>query len=123
FTRIFNPAFILSFFASCAILLILISNFSVGLIAMWSIIAVGLFNSIMFPTIFSLALDGLGDDKPQGSGILCTMIVGGALIPPAFGFLTDSYSFNIALVLVMFCYAFILYYGFKNGKRKVAISI
>lgn len=117
FTRIFNPAFILSFFASCAILLILISNFSVGLVAMWSIIAVGLFNSIMFPTIFSLALNGLGDDKPQGSGILCTMIVGGALIPPAFGYLIDLYSFNIALVLVMLSYAYIVYFGFYNANK------
>ncbi|UJH90676.1 sugar MFS transporter [Antarcticibacterium sp. 1MA-6-2] len=120
FTKIFNPAFILSFFASCAIILIIISTLSVGLTAMWSIIAVGLFNSIMFPTIFSIALDGLGDDKPQGSGILCTMIVGGALIPPAFGFLTDSFNFHTALILVMGCYAYILYYGFKNAKRKVA---
>ncbi len=102
-TKVLNPAIVLSVFASCAILMLLISNFSTGLIAMWSIIAVGLFNSIMFPTIFSLALDGLGNDKPQGSGVLCTMIVGGAIIPPAYGFLTDTFNFNIALVLVMFC--------------------
>ncbi len=123
FTKIFNPAYILSFFATCAIILIIISNLSVGLIAMWSIIAVGLFNSIMFPTIFSLALDGLGNDKPQGSGVLCTMIVGGALIPPAYGFLTDSFSFKIALILVIFCYAYILYYGFRNGSRPVEVTI
>lgn len=123
FTKIFNPAYILSFFATCAIVLIIISNLSIGLTAMWSIIAVGLFNSIMFPTIFSLALDGLGDDKPQGSGILCTMIVGGALIPPAYGFLTDSFNFKIALILVMACYAYILYYGFRNGKRKVEVAL
>lgn len=123
FTKIFNPAFILGFFASCALALILISTFSVGLIAMWSIIAVGLFNSIMFPTIFSIAIDGLGDDKPQGSGVLCTMIVGGALIPPAFGYITDSFNFNIALILVMCCYAYILFYGFTNGRRKAEVSL
>jgi FHS family L-fucose permease-like MFS transporter len=123
FTKIFNPGFILSVFASCAILLVMISNLSVGLIAMWAIISVGLFNSIMFPTIFSLALNGLGDNKPQGSGILCTMIVGGALIPPAFGFLIDIYSFNIALILVMASYAYILFYGYRNGKSQKNVNV
>jgi FHS family L-fucose permease-like MFS transporter len=86
---------------------------------MWSIIAVGLFNSIMFPTIFSLGLDGLGDDKPQGSGVLCTMIVGGAIIPPAYGFLTDTFNFNIALVLVIVCYTYIFLYGYLYKKTEL----
>lgn len=121
-TTVFNPARVLSIFAVGAIGMILISTFSVGLAAMWAIIAVGLFNSIMFPTIFSLALDGLGDDKAQGSGILCTMIVGGAVIPPAYGYLTDSYNFNIALILVIVCYVYIFYYAYTNKKRKVAVA-
>lgn len=120
-TKILNPAVVLSVFASCAVLMLMISNISVGLVAMWSILAIGLFNSIMFPTIFSLALDGLGNDKPQGSGVLCTMIVGGAIIPPAFGFLTDTFSFNAALVLVMLCYGYIFFYGYRNKKRQVSI--
>ncbi|MDT0646984.1 L-fucose:H+ symporter permease [Zunongwangia sp. F260] len=120
-TKIMNPAVVLSVFASCAIGLLIITNFSTGLVAMWTIIAIGLFNSIMFPTIFSLALDGLGDDKPQGSGVLCTMIVGGAIIPPAYGYIVDSFSFNIAFILVMLCYAYILYYGYRNKRRQVAI--
>ena len=120
-TTIINPAKVLGFFSVCAITLIVISNLSTGLIAMWTIIAVGLFNSIMFPTIFSLALNGLGDNKPQGSGVLCTMIVGGAIIPPAFGYLTDSFSFNVALILVMLCYAYILFYGYRNRRQVVKI--
>lgn len=120
-TKIINPAKVLAVFAACAIGLILVSNFTTGLVAMWTIIAVGLFNSIMFPTIFSLALDGLGDNKPQGSGVLCTMIVGGAIIPPAYGFLTDTYNFNIALILVMVCYAYILFYGYRHKKTEVSI--
>jgi FHS family L-fucose permease-like MFS transporter len=120
-TKIVKPAKVLSFFATCAIALIIISNVSTGLMAMWSIIAVGLFNSIMFPTIFSLGLDGLGDDKPQGSGILCTMIVGGAIIPPAYGFLTDTFNFNIALILVIVCYAYILLYGTLYKKTELAM--
>ncbi len=116
-TTILNPAKVLTIFALGAICLILLSGASIGLVAMWTLIGVGLFNSIMFPTIFSLALDGLGDDKPQGSGILCTMIVGGAIIPPAFGFLTDEFSFLVAFVLVIFCYSYILFYA-QYSKRK-----
>jgi len=120
-TKIFNPAVVLCAFAAFAILMVNISNLSVGVIAMWTIIAVGLFNSIMFPTIFSLALDGLGDDKPQGSGVLCTMIVGGAVLPPSFGFLTDRFGFSVAFILVMVAYAYIFFYGFINRKRQVEI--
>ena len=120
-TKILNPAKVLIFFAACAISLVLISDLTVGLVAMWSLIAVGLFNSIMFPTIFSLSLDGLGDNKPQGSGVLCTMIVGGAIIPPAFGFLTDSFGFNLALILVMLCYGYIMFFGFKHKATEVTI--
>lgn len=116
-TSIIAPAKVLSIFATMAALLVLISISTTGLVAMWSILAVGLFNSIMFPTIFSLALDGLGNDKPQGSGILCSMIVGGAIIPPAFGFLTDHHGFTIAMVLVMACYSYILFYALRNRKR------
>lgn len=120
-TKLYNPSKVLAFFSSCAILMLIISNLTIGLVAMWTVISVGFFNSIMFPTIFSLALDGLGDNKPQGSGILCTMIVGGAIIPPAYGFLTDTFSFNIALILVMACYGYILFYGYRH--KDIAISI
>ncbi|WBL25979.1 sugar MFS transporter [Zunongwangia sp. HGR-M22] len=120
-TKKFNPALVLCAFALCAFLMINISNLSVGIVAMVTIISVGLFNSIMFPTIFSLALDGLGDDKPQGSGVLCTMIVGGAVLPPSFGFLTDRFGFGIAFFLVMIAYAYIFFYGFINRKRQVEV--
>lgn len=119
-TKIINPSAVLSIFAASAIILTLVSSFSTGLVAMWTIIGVGFFNSIMFPTIFSLALSSLGENKPQGSGVLCTMIVGGAIIPPAFGFLTDTYNFNVALLLVMFCYGYIVIYGLRNKRIKTA---
>ena len=110
-TKILQPAKVLAGFAIGAILLVAISMSSSGFIAMWTILAVGLFNSIMFPTIFTLAIDGLDDLKPQASGILCTMIVGGALIPPLYGKLTDNFGFKAALVLVLICYAYIFFYG------------
>lgn len=121
-TKLINPAKVLLFFALGAVSMILLSSFSTGLVAMWTLIAVGLFNSIMFPTIFSLALDGLGNDKPQGSGVLCTMIVGGAVIPPAFGYLTDSYGFDIAFLIVILSYVYIFFYAFRNKSRKVSIQ-
>jgi len=89
---------------------------SMGVPAMLSILAVGLFNSIMFPTIFTLTLEGLGDLKPQASGLLCMAIVGGAIIPPAYGFLTDNFGFKIALLLLIACYGYILYFGMRKRK-------
>jgi len=118
-TRIIAPARVLSVFAILAISMIIISMTTTGLISMWSILAVGLFNSIMFPTIFTLAIDGLDDLKPQASGILCTAIVGGAVIPPLYGLLTDNIGFKTAFVLVLACYGYIMVYGFMK-RRKLA---
>ena len=118
-TKLINPAKVLLGFAVGSVTMILISVLSTGLVAMWTLIAVGLFNSIMFPTIFSLGLDGLGNDKPQGSGVLCTMIVGGAIIPPLFGFLTDSFGFDTAFLIVILCYVYIFFYGYKNKSNRI----
>ena len=114
-TKIFQAGKVLSCFALVAILLIFLSAFSNGLISMWSILAVGLFNSIMFPTIFTLSLNGLGDLKPKGSGLLCTGIVGGAIIPPLYGLLTDFMGFKIALVILSLCYLYIANFGRINS--------
>ncbi len=84
---------------------------TVGLISMWSILAVGLFNSIMFPTIFTLSIQDIQELKPQASGILCTMIVGGAIIPPLYGFLTDLSGFKLAMLLLLACYGYIYYFA------------
>ena len=110
-TNIIKPARVLSFFAIGALALIFMSAQTTGLTSMVSILAVGLFNSIMFPTIFSLSLEGLDDLKPQASGILCTMIVGGAIIPPMYGYLTDLYGFKWAFSLLIICYLYIYFFG------------
>lgn len=120
-TRLISPGKVLGFFAIAAITMIIVSMSTSGFVAMWSILAVGLFNSIMFPTIFTLSIDGMDDLKPQASGILCTMIFGGAIIPPLYGFLTDNVGFKIAFVLVLFCYAYIMMFGFMKSRSK-AIS-
>lgn len=121
-TRIVSPGKVLSAFALSAIALILLSISTTGLVSMWSIIAVGLFNSIMFPTIFTLAIRGVGDLKPRASGLLCTAIVGGAFIPPLYGLLTDNIGFKTALLLVAICYVYILWYGAKNARATVTTS-
>jgi FHS family L-fucose permease-like MFS transporter len=118
-TKVMKPGKVLGIFATIAILLILISISTSGLVSMWSILAVGLFNSIMFPTIFTLAIDGIGKLKPKGSGLLCTAIVGGAIIPPLYGKLTDGVGFKTALFLVILCYSYILWFGYKNSKKAI----
>ena len=117
-TKIMSPGRVLSIFASLAIILIIISINTIGLLSMWSILAVGLFNSIMFPTIFTLTLRGLGDLKAQASGLLCMAIVGGAIIPFAFGSLIDGFGFKTAFILTIVCYGYILYYGMIKSTIK-----
>ena len=72
----------------------------------------------MFPTIFSLAIHGLGKHTSQGSGILCLAIVGGAIIPLFQGLLADSIGIQQAFFLPILCYLFIAYYGLSGSKVK-----
>jgi FHS family L-fucose permease-like MFS transporter len=114
--RKINPGYVLAFNAVVAAILVSVSMATFGSIAMWSILLVGLFNSIMFPTIFTLAIDGLGKHTGQGSGILCMAIVGGAIIPLIQGLLADNIGIHHAFFLPILCYAYIAYYGIKGHK-------
>jgi FHS family L-fucose permease-like MFS transporter len=111
--RYVSPGKVLAFNSSCSILLILTAIFSSGSVALWAIVAVGLCNSIMFPTIFSMALNKLGKFTGQGSGILCMAIVGGAIVPFIQGFLADNIGLQWSFFLPAACYAFILFFGVK----------
>lgn len=102
--------------ALMAALLIGVAMSTSGTVAMWAILAVGLFNSIMFPTIFSLAVHGLGIHTSQGSGILCTAIVGGALLPLLQGIFADQIGIQMAFFLPLLCYGYIIFYGLKGSK-------
>ena len=115
--QFFSPNKMLCWAALVAIFMVLVSMVSDGFLSLWSILGVGLFNSIMFPTIFSIALEDLEEFKAQGSGILCTAIAGGALIPPLFGFLTDHIGFKIAFILLLVCYLYIWFYGRQSQKN------
>ena len=107
---------VLGFNATMAIILVVIAMSTSGQLAMWSILLVGLFNSIMFPTIFSLALNGLGKHTAQGSGILCLAIVGGAIVPLLQGAIADSVGVQLSYVLPILCYLFIVFYGLSGSK-------
>ena len=111
--RVVSPGKALAFNALLAIALILTATFGHGSVAMWAILAVGLCNSIMFPTIFSMALHGLGKYTGQGSGILCMAIVGGAIVPFAQGAIADASGVQVSFLLPAACYAFVLYFGVK----------
>jgi FHS family L-fucose permease-like MFS transporter len=106
-TRVFRPYRVLTIFGFLAISCLAITMSSAGLLAMWTVLAVGFFNSIMFPTIFTNTLDSLEDLKPQISGLLCTAIFGGAIIPPLFGAIIDGFGFKVAFVLPIICYLYI----------------
>jgi FHS family L-fucose permease-like MFS transporter len=115
-----SPGKALAFNAVSAMVLIMAAIFGKGALAMWAILAVGLCNSIMFPTIFSMALHGLGRFTGQGSGILCMAIVGGALVPFAQGALADAVGVQASFVIPAACYAFILFFGVKYaGLHKI----
>jgi FHS family L-fucose permease-like MFS transporter len=108
-----SPGKALATNAAASIALILVAILGHGHTAMWALIAVGLFNSIMFPTIFSMALHKLGAQTGQGSGILCMAIVGGAVVPFVQGVVADSAGLQASFLVPAACYVFILCFGLK----------
>ena len=112
---------LLGTFAVGAMALVATSMIATGHVAMWSIIFVGFFNSIMFPTIFALGLAKLGPLTGDGAGLLIAAIVGGAIIPVAQGWIADHIGVHHAFVLPVICYAYIVYYGLR-GSRPVVPS-
>ncbi|HEY8095629.1 MAG TPA: L-fucose:H+ symporter permease [Methylobacter sp.] len=114
-----QPGKVLTFNAVTAAALVLMTILGSGQIAMWTILAVGLFNSIMFPTIFSLAVSGLGKHKGQGSGILCSAIVGGAILPILQGLFADRIGIQHAFFIPVLCYCYIAYYGWRGHRFSI----
>lgn len=121
--RMISPGKLLACVAAGAIVLILLSTNSTGTVAGYSLLAVGLMNSIMFPTIFSLASEGLGGRAADGSGLINIAIFGGAVVPLATGALADaSGSLGLAFILPALCYAVILAYGLYARKPAAEIA-
>ncbi|HWZ97420.1 MAG TPA: sugar MFS transporter [Candidatus Dormibacteraeota bacterium] len=102
--------------ATAAVLLVCTSMLTSGPLAMWSILLVGFFNSIMFPSIFTLGIAKLGPLTGDGSGLLIMAIVGGAIIPVAQGWIADHIGIHHAFLLPVICYAYIVYYGLRGSR-------
>jgi FHS family L-fucose permease-like MFS transporter len=116
------PRKVLAANAFIAAALVCISMASTGHVAMVSILAIGFFNSIMFPTIFTLGIEGLGPLTGEGSGMLNTAIVGGAIIPFVQGFIADRMGIHHAFFLPAICYLYIVFFAIKGVPRKRAVA-
>ena len=109
----------LAFNATIAVVLLIIAMMTGkgnADVAMWSLLAIGFFNSIMFPTIFSLATKNLGKFTNAASGVLCTAIVGGAIVPVVQGWAVDTYSLMSSFVVSAVCYLYIVFFAVKGYK-------
>ena len=118
--RMAPPGLVLSACAAAACGLAIVTGASAGVMAAGCILAIGLFNSIMFPTIFTLAIETLGDDAAEASGVLCLAIVGGAVVPLLTGFAADHLGLAHALLVPALCYVWIVYFGagaYRDSQR------
>ena len=120
--RSLDPRRLLGAFAAIAALLVACTMIAHGQVALWSVVAIGLFNSIMFPTIFTVAIEGLGPMTDKASSLLIMAIVGGAVVPVLQGALADRIGVQHAFILPLACYAFIVHYGFSGSLRRDATA-
>jgi len=124
--RFIQPIYLLASNAVLVIVLIAMTVTNDGSVAMWSIICVGFFNSIMFPTIFTLAIKGLGPLTGTGSGLLCQAIVGGAILPMFQGIAADAFSIQASFIVPAFAYVYIAWYALKGSStvsNKQAVEV
>lgn len=122
----FDPRRMLALYGAVAIALLLTTMAAGGSLSLWAVIAIGFFNSIMFPTIFTLVIDRLGPLVPKASSLLVMAIFGGAVVPFLQGHLVDALqaatgdetrALQLAFALPALCYAYIVWYGLKGSRR------
>jgi FHS family L-fucose permease-like MFS transporter len=116
--RFFSPVKILATYAAINVLLILLAVFMPSHFSVYALIGVGFFMSIMFPTIFSLSVRGLGAKTKLGSSFVIMGIVGGAIFPAIMGFVSDKTNIQYAYLVPAFCFAYIFYFAWKNLRVK-----
>ena len=116
-TRYISASYVLFSNALIAILLLFVTMNSTGMVAVWSVIAIGFFNSIMFPTIFTMAIRGLGPLTSRGSGLLCQAIVGGAILPLLQGLVADSVGVQLSFIVPVLAYAYIGGYAWYSNRQ------
>nr|WP_255402277.1 L-fucose:H+ symporter permease [Pseudoxanthomonas sp. CF125] len=117
----FSPRKLLAIFAAVNVALLAMTMLGEGRIAVYSIVATGLFNSIMFPTIFALGIERLGPLTGKASSLLIMAIVGGAIVPYLQGILADSMGLHHAFILPLLCYGYIIFYGL-SGSRPTSVA-
>jgi len=113
---------VLGFNALVAAVLVCTSMLTVGHVAMWAMLLIGVFNSIMFPSIFTLGIEGLGPLTGEASGLLVMAIVGGAILPELQGVLADHVGLHYAFVLPVICYLYILFFAAKGQPSRARLS-
>ena len=118
----FSPRILLTLFAAANALLLALTMASEGHVAMYSVVAIGLFNSIMFPTIFALSIERLGALTNKASSLLIMAIVGGAIIPFLQGLLADRIGLHLSFILPLLCYGYILFYGMWGSRPRASFS-
>ncbi|HMC87409.1 MAG TPA: hypothetical protein VKI61_17915, partial [Chitinophagaceae bacterium] len=113
-----TPAKLLSINAVICILLCLVTIFGSGVITLYAIIATTFFMSIMFPTIFALGIEDIGADTKSGSSLIIMAIVGGAILPPLFGYITDkTHNIQYGYIVPLLSFAVVLYFGLKGHQH------
>jgi FHS family L-fucose permease-like MFS transporter len=112
----------LAFVSSIASLLVVTGILTHGHVAMWAIVACGLFNSVMWPCIFPMSVEGLGRFTSHGSGILIMMVVGGAIIPEIQGLLADKFGYQPSFAIVLLCYLYILFFAIRGHRNLNAVE-
>ena len=118
----FSPRRLLTLFAAANAVLLAVTLASEGHVAMYSVVAIGLFNSIMFPTIFALSIERLGPLTNKASSLLIMAIVGGAIIPFLQGLLADRVGLHLSFILPLLCYGYILFYGIWGSRPRAGFS-
>ncbi|MEP7312264.1 MAG: sugar MFS transporter [Pseudomonadota bacterium] len=114
-----QPGKVLAFNAMIAAVLLVLAMLLAGRTAMWALLLIGLFNSIMFPTIFTLAIAGLGKFTGAGSGVVCMGIVGGAIVPVIQGYVADQGALLYSFVVPAVCYLYIAWYGMAGSRPRI----
>ena len=120
--RTISPGRVLAFNAAVCIALLVATTFGHGHFAMWAVLLVGLFNSIMFPTIFSMSVHELGPQTSQGSGLLVMAIAGGAVVPVIQAQAADVIGLQPSFLIPAVCYGYILYFGARYARMFVDVK-
>ncbi len=101
-----------------AALAVVVGVFGSGMLSVWALVSIGLFNAIMWPCIFPLAIKNLGEQTSQGSGLLVMGVVGGAIVPLLQGFIADNFNLQLSFIVALFCYLYLVFYGVSGYQIK-----